>query len=168
MTYIIMSTKLGSAKVYFKNEDLGKMLKLKDKDNLMVTDVQVDNTEGKVAITITTPMDNITNERVKVRGREGFTKEELNELFENVDDESAFSKTVLKTMGIDNPDVGYDITRVFKDSDTREIKVALNYYLERISNCNIGTARNRELISVEDKKAVDSLRYILEKYRNRL
>jgi hypothetical protein len=65
MTYIIMSIKLGTAKVYFKNEDLGKMLKLKDKDNLMITDVSVDNTEGKLTVTITTPMDNITNDRVR-------------------------------------------------------------------------------------------------------
>lgn len=192
MTYIIMSTKLGTAKVYFTKEDLGKMLKLKDKDNLMVTDVDVDNTEGKVAITITTPMDNITNDRVRVpdgtaRKRfssklfselfpdgyetstnKGFTKEEINELFRNIGDEHAFSKTVLKTMGIDNPDVGYDITKIFQDSDTREITVALNHYLERICNCNISTARNRDIISIEDKKAIDSLKYILEKYRNRL
>jgi hypothetical protein len=91
----MMSTKLGTAKVYFTKEDLGKMLKLKDKDNLMVIDVSVDNTEGKVAITITTPMDNITNDRVKTpegtaRKRNVDNDRNINNLFFDESDKDEF------------------------------------------------------------------------------
>lgn len=60
-----MSTKLGMAKVYFTASDFGKMLKLKDENNLIVKDVKVSEYGGDVEVTIITPMDNSSNSRVK-------------------------------------------------------------------------------------------------------
>lgn len=53
-----MSTDLGMAKVYFSKSDFGKMLKLKDVNNLVVTDITVDKLTSDVEVTIVTPMDN--------------------------------------------------------------------------------------------------------------
>ncbi len=60
-----MSTQLGYAKVYFTKEDFGKMLKLKDSDNLTISNVENDG-YGTLTLTIATPMDNVTNNRVKM------------------------------------------------------------------------------------------------------
>jgi hypothetical protein len=65
---ILMSTQLGFVKLYWSKEDFGKMAKLKDITNLAITRVefgQISNDET-VEITITTPMDNVTTNRVKV------------------------------------------------------------------------------------------------------
>lgn len=58
------STSLGMAKVYFSAKDFGKMLKLKDESNLVVTDISVDKITSDVEVTIITPMDNCRNNRV--------------------------------------------------------------------------------------------------------
>lgn len=58
------STSLGMAKVYFSAKDFGKMLKLKDVGNLVVTDISVDKITSDVEVTVITPMDNV-NGRVR-------------------------------------------------------------------------------------------------------
>jgi len=58
------STQLGYVKLYWKREVFGKMCKLKDVDNLAITRVEHCGDET-VEITIVTPMDNITTNRVK-------------------------------------------------------------------------------------------------------
>lgn len=58
------STSLGMAKVYFNLGDFGKMLKLKDIDNLAITDIQKGESDGRLVISLVTPMDNATNSRV--------------------------------------------------------------------------------------------------------
>lgn len=60
-----MSTNLGMAKIYFKKEDFGKMLKLKDTQNLYIGDVRKDYGNSDVEIEIITTMDNVTNNRTK-------------------------------------------------------------------------------------------------------
>jgi len=60
------STSLGMAKVYFNLGDFGKMLKLKDIDNLAITDIQKGEMDGRLVITLVTPIDNATNNRVAV------------------------------------------------------------------------------------------------------
>lgn len=60
-----MSTNLGMAKIYFKKEDFGKMLKLKDTQNLYIGEVRKDYGNSDVEIEIITTMDNVTNNRTK-------------------------------------------------------------------------------------------------------
>lgn len=60
-----MSTELGMAKVYFTASDFGKMLKLKDENNLIVKDVKVSELGSEVEVTIITPINNSSNSRVK-------------------------------------------------------------------------------------------------------
>lgn len=59
-----MSTQLGMAKVYFNLGDFGKMLKLKDINNLAITDIQKSEFDGRLVLSLVTPMDNATNSRV--------------------------------------------------------------------------------------------------------
>jgi hypothetical protein len=59
-----MSTKLGMAKVYFNLGDFGKMLKLKDINNLAITDIQKSESDRRLVLSLVTPMDNATNSRV--------------------------------------------------------------------------------------------------------
>jgi hypothetical protein len=68
-----MSTQLGYAKVYFTREDFGKMLKLKDIYNLTISNIE-NNGYGEMTLTIATPMDNITNNRVKISEHYNDTK----------------------------------------------------------------------------------------------
>lgn len=64
------SSALGLAKVYFSASDFGKMLKLKDVSNLVITDVEVDRTMSDVEITVVTPMDNSSS---RVISKDGFS-----------------------------------------------------------------------------------------------
>lgn len=59
-----MDTRLGKGKIYLKAEDLGKMLKLKDIENLVITNVNIKDSKD-LEIEIATPLNNKTNNRVK-------------------------------------------------------------------------------------------------------
>lgn len=49
-----METKLGMGKVYLKAQDIGKMLKLKDVENLVVTNVNIKDSKD-LEIEVATP-----------------------------------------------------------------------------------------------------------------
>lgn len=61
-----MSTDLGMAKAYFKAQDFGKMLKLKEEGNLVITKAEINDLGNELEVTIITAMDNARNERVKL------------------------------------------------------------------------------------------------------
>ncbi|MEG1309404.1 MAG: hypothetical protein RSA91_01005 [Bacilli bacterium] len=64
-----MNTELGRAKIYLKAQDLGKMLKLNDIENLAITNVNIKDSKD-VEIEIVTPLSNKTNNRVKLIKRD--------------------------------------------------------------------------------------------------
>lgn len=59
-----METKLGMGKVYLKAQDIGKMLKLKDVENLVITNVNIKDSKD-LEIEIATPICNKTNNRIR-------------------------------------------------------------------------------------------------------
>lgn len=59
----IMDTRLGKSKIYFKAQDFGKMLKLKDVENLVITNVNIKDAK-EIEVEIATPICNATNNRV--------------------------------------------------------------------------------------------------------
>lgn len=69
------STQLGTAKIYFNKEDFGKMLKLKDVGNLVINDIKVDKYTSGLEVTIITPMNNVTNERVRSKDENSIRRE---------------------------------------------------------------------------------------------
>lgn len=59
-----METKLGIGKVYLKAQDIGKMLKLKNVENLVITNVNIKDSKD-LEIEVATPICNKTNNRIR-------------------------------------------------------------------------------------------------------
>lgn len=56
---------LGKGKIYLTKRDLGKMLKLKNVEDLVVTDISKSLNDERIQITVATDMSNTTNSRIK-------------------------------------------------------------------------------------------------------
>ena len=60
------STQLGKAKVFFTKGDFGKMLKLKDTNNIYIGEIKKSQYgDESIEVEVITSMDNVTNNRVK-------------------------------------------------------------------------------------------------------
>jgi hypothetical protein len=146
---ISMSTQLGYAKVYFAKEDFGKMLKLKDVENLTISNIENDG-YGILTLTIATPIDNVTNNRVKISEDYNNTKrykipieEKSNE---NHIDRTSIGKMLYERVWavIDHTIVDENLSRNFYFSIQIELEqiykeygqVSLNEVIDRLNETN--------------------------------
>ena len=151
------STQLGYIKLYFTKDDLGKMCKLKDIDNLAITCVEPCRNET-VEITIATPMDNVTTNRVKTADNfnNGFKRyrEVIEEpKNEQVVNKNTFGDTIVKddyylSIDLNRNDENYAI--LFKETSDMQFKI-VKFIKIKGSNLNV---------------VADNLIEILEPYKN--
>lgn len=176
----IMDTRLGKSKIYFKAQDFGKMLKLKNIENLVITNVNVKDAK-EVEVEIATPICNATNNRVSklpfgadIR-RQAFVNEDSKEEIYHVGLvyernilyvvilEGDSSKKILKSFFIIEGKIGETIDNLLKQLLDR----SAIFYVEDVA---FGEVVRDTLISksiAEDKIFIKSIREALRKRKIR-
>lgn len=174
----IMDTRLGKSKIYFKAQDFGKMLKLKDVENLVITNVNVKDAK-EVEVEIATPICNATNKRVSKLPfeadvpRQSFDNKENNKEIHHVGLiyernilyvvilEEDNSKKILKSFFVIEGKIGEVIDNLIKQLSGNDVK----FYVDNVA---FGSMVRDILISkgvAENKVFIKSIREALRKRR---